>query len=90
MTPRKASVGELLNEYQRFPLKLPEFQRPYSWEKTQVAIFWSDLITFRERYEKNSVDAEYFLGPVVLMETKPQGRENIQHPRNFSRTAPGR
>ncbi|MGA2030477.1 MAG: DUF262 domain-containing protein, partial [Verrucomicrobiota bacterium] len=72
MTPRKASVGELLNEYQRFPLKLPEFQRPYSWEKTQVATFWGDLIAFRERYEKNSMDAEYFLGPVVLMESKTE------------------
>lgn len=72
MTPRKASVGELLNEYQRFPLKLPEFQRPYSWEKTQVATFWGDLIAFRERSEKHSVDAEYFLGPVVLMETKTE------------------
>lgn len=67
MTPRKASVGELLNEYQRLPLKLPEFQRPYSWEKTQVATFWGDIVTFRDRYIKNPVSAEYFLGPVVLM-----------------------
>ncbi len=72
MTPRKASVGELLNEYQRLPLKLPEFQRPYSWEKTQVATFWGDLKAFRDRYEKNAVNAKYFLGPVVLMESKTE------------------
>ncbi|MGV3753892.1 MAG: DUF262 domain-containing protein [Verrucomicrobiota bacterium] len=72
MTPRKASVGELLNEYQRLPLKLPEFQRPFSWEKAQVATFWGDLIAFRDRFEKHSLDAQYFLGPVVLMQTKTE------------------
>src|SRR5688572_2881941 len=72
MTPRKASVGVLLNEYQRIPLKLPEFQRPYSWEKTQVATFWGDLSSFRERFEKSPVPAEYFLGPVVFIESKTE------------------
>ena len=70
MTPRKVSIGEILGEYERRPIILPEFQRPYSWEKTQVATFWGDLNTFRSRYEKHPVDATYFLGPVVVMETK--------------------
>jgi hypothetical protein len=72
MTPRKVSIGELLGEYERRPIILPEFQRPYSWEKTQVATFWGDLKTFRDRYAKHPVDAAYFLGPVVVMETKKE------------------
>ncbi len=35
-----------------------------------MATFWGDLNTFRSRYEKHPVDATYFLGPVVVIETK--------------------
>jgi len=70
MTPRKTSVGGLLGEYERRPIKLPEFQRSYSWEKAQVAKFWEDLKAFRERYDKSPVDASYFLGPIVVIESK--------------------
>lgn len=69
MTPKKLSIGGLLGEYERRPIVLPEFQRPYSWEKTQVATFWGDLKTFRDRYAKHPIDATYFLGPVVTIET---------------------
>lgn len=69
MTPKKVSIGGLLGEYERRPIILPEFQRPYSWEKTQVATFWGDLKSFRDRYAKHPVEAAYFLGPVVVIET---------------------
>jgi uncharacterized protein with ParB-like and HNH nuclease domain len=72
MTPRKTSIGGLLGEYERRQIKLPEFQRPYSWEKTQVATFWGDLKTFRDRYDKSPVDASYFLGPIVVIESKTE------------------
>ena len=70
MIPRKASIGQILGEYERRPIILPEFQRPYSWENTQVATFWGDLKSFRDRYQKHPVDASYFLGPIVVMESK--------------------
>ena len=58
--------------YERRAIKLPEFQRPYSWEKTQLAAFWADLRAFQERYGKNPVSASYFLGPVVVIESKEE------------------
>src|SRR6478672_164028 len=70
MTPRKTSTGGLLGEYERRQIKLPEFQRSYSWEKAQVATFWRDLKAFRERFDKSPVDASYFLGPIVVIESK--------------------
>lgn len=72
MNPRKTSIGGLLGEYERRPICLPEFQRSYSWEKTQVATFWGDLKTFRDRYIKSPVDASYFLGPIVAIESKTE------------------
>ena len=72
MTPRKTSIGGLLGEYERRQIKLPEFQRSFSWKKTQVATFWRDLKSFRERFDKSPVDASYFLGPVVVIESKTE------------------
>ncbi|MDO9119814.1 MAG: DUF262 domain-containing protein [Nitrospira sp.] len=70
MIPRKSSIGQMLGEYERRHIILPEFQRPYSWEKAQVATFWGDLHSFSERYQKHPIDASYFLGPVVVIEDK--------------------
>jgi hypothetical protein len=70
MTPSKKSIGELLGVYERRPIVLPEFQRSYSWEKSQTSTFWGDLRAFKERFAASPVDATYFLGPVVTIETK--------------------
>jgi hypothetical protein len=70
MNPRKTSIGELLGEYERRNIHLPEFQRPYSWEKAQVATFWGDLKAFRQIYDSSPVDSSYFLGPIVVIESK--------------------
>ena len=73
MTPSKKSVGELLGAYERRPILLPEFQRSYSWEKSQVATFWGDLNAFKGRYSHSPVDSTYFLGPIVLIATTGSG-----------------
>jgi hypothetical protein len=72
MTPRKSSIGGLLGHYERRAIKLPEFQRPYSWEKTQLAAFWADLTAFHERFKISPVSASYFLGPVVVIESQEE------------------
>ena len=72
MTPRKSSIGSLLGHYERRAVKLPEFQRPYSWEKAQRVAFWADLIAFKERFDKSPVSASYFLGPVVVIESREE------------------
>jgi hypothetical protein len=61
-----------LGEYERRAIKLPEFQRPYSWEKTQIATFWDDLSSFSMRYEHRPVESAYFLGPIVVIESKTE------------------
>ena len=37
---------------------IPRFQRPYSWEKEQIAEFWNDTI--------NETEADYFIGSIVV------------------------
>lgn len=42
--------------------KIPRFQRPYSWGKTEVENFWDDII--------NDVTDSYFIGSMVVYQTK--------------------
>ena len=64
----KKSIGEILGSSERRPVVLPEFQRPFSWEKGQVATFWGDLMAFLVRLRKSPIDASYFLGPIVILD----------------------
>lgn len=42
--------------------KIPRFQRPYSWGKTEVDNFWNDII--------NDTTDSYFIGSMVVYQTK--------------------
>jgi len=69
---QNVSIGSLLGRYERRPVVLPEFQRSYSWEKSQVTTFWDDLMSFHHTYSASPVDASYFLGPIVILDDKQQ------------------
>jgi uncharacterized protein with ParB-like and HNH nuclease domain len=43
---------------------IPNFQRPYSWEKEQCEKLWDDIISFFENRTNDS--QEYFLGNIVI------------------------
>src|SRR3990172_3032256 len=64
---QKQSIGNLLGRYERRPVVLPQFQRSYSWDKSQVSAFWTDLNKFSLLYKVKPVTANYFLGPIVIM-----------------------
>ncbi len=48
---------------------IPNFQRPYSWDKEQCEKLWDDIINFFEENE-NSKEQQYFLGNVVVNPSK--------------------
>jgi uncharacterized protein with ParB-like and HNH nuclease domain len=66
----KKSIGELLGRYEVRPVVLPKFQRSFSWETSQISTFWNDLNYFRRSYLKDPVVASYFLGPIVILDSK--------------------
>lgn len=53
------NVGKLLNE--SF-YRIPRFQRPYSWDRTNIEDFWKDAIVENE--------GQYFIGNFVVYEDK--------------------
>lgn len=67
-TAQKQTVGEML-AFTSIPLKVPTWQRSYSWRTQEVGTFWNDLIKFSERYPGDNVNGkEYFLGLVVMVD----------------------
>lgn len=51
-------------EYATRCVKVPAFQRPFSWGKGHISTFWDDILTFRQ--DSNPGD-QYFLGPLVII-----------------------
>jgi hypothetical protein len=67
-SPKKNTLGEILSVSSP-SLRVPDWQRSYSWTTKEAKEFWDDLISFSEKYPAENVDdQEYFLGSVVLVE----------------------
>jgi uncharacterized protein with ParB-like and HNH nuclease domain len=62
------TIGNLLSMTNP-PIRVPDWQRNYSWTSSEVDVFWKDLVSFDRRYPDNNIDGqEYFLGSVVLVD----------------------
>lgn len=65
--PEKRSLGQILSSTSP-PIRVPDYQRDYSWETQQVSEFWEDLIAFGGNDPKAPIAGkEYFLGAAVLV-----------------------
>jgi uncharacterized protein with ParB-like and HNH nuclease domain len=67
--PDKRTIGELLSMTTP-AIVVPDWQRSYSWQMSQIETFWHDLMDFSERYpDKNINGKEYFFGSIVIVRT---------------------
>jgi hypothetical protein len=65
--PEKRTVGVLLSSTSP-PIRVPDYQRDYSWEHEQVSEFWEDLTAFAGAPSSFALTGkEYFLGAAVLV-----------------------
>jgi hypothetical protein len=64
--PDKRTLGLILSSTSP-PIRVPDYQRDYSWEKQQVEEFWTDLTEFGGNPPASLVGKEYFLGAAVLV-----------------------
>jgi hypothetical protein len=65
--PYKKTLGQLLSSTSP-PLRVPDYQRDYSWEKEHVSEFWEDLKAFAGKDSKLKPAGQYFLGATVLVD----------------------
>ncbi len=67
-SPERMTIGNLLSTTNP-PIRVPNWQRNYSWTTSEVEVFWKDLVSFDQRYPNSNIDGqEYFLGSVVLVD----------------------
>jgi hypothetical protein len=65
--PENMSIKEVFGNTDSF-YQMPEYQRPYSWDKERVEQLWFDIVEAYNNHEEDSEsDANYFLGSVVLV-----------------------
>jgi len=66
-TTEKRTLGVVLSNTTP-PLRVPEYQRDFSWEQRQVMEFWNDLEHFDQLYPGANINGkEYFLGAAVFV-----------------------
>lgn len=66
-TTEKRTLGVVLSNTTP-PLRVPDYQRDFSWEEPQIAEFWTDLRLFDTTYPgTNILGREYFLGAAVFV-----------------------
>lgn len=59
----KKSILSLLTEMQTKKFIIPDYQRPYKWDREKCDILWQDVTRFYE--ENQSRESEYYLGTIV-------------------------
>ena len=65
--PEKRTLGQILSSTSP-PIRVPDYQRDFSWEGEQIGEFWSDLISFGGMAPQSKLTGkEYFLGAAVLV-----------------------
>jgi len=64
--PHKRSLGQLLASTSP-PLRVPDYQRDFSWDKAQISEFWNDIFNFAQSDPQQTSYREYFLGAIVLV-----------------------
>lgn len=65
--PEKRTLGQILSSTSP-PIRVPDFQRDYSWAEQQISEFWDDLIAFSGGEPASKlVGREYFFGAAVLV-----------------------
>ncbi len=68
-TPTKQALGQVLGSTSP-PIRVPDYQRDYSWRTKHINDFWNDLVGFDEQFPGQAIQGkEYFLGSSVLVQT---------------------
>ena len=66
--PDRATIGSLLDP-DSTPIKVPDWQRNYSWTNQEFETFWADVLNFFDRFPGENIrEREYFLGTCVLVD----------------------
>ena len=60
----KKSIGSLFSDLKGKKFIIPDYQRPYKWDKEKCETLWNDIEDFSRSIEAQDEES-YFLGTVV-------------------------
>lgn len=67
--PTKQTLGQILGSTSP-PIRVPDYQRDFSWQSKHISDFWNDLVGFDQQFPGQELQGrEYFLGSSVLVQT---------------------
>lgn len=66
ISSRKTTLHTMLGRNASAQVRVPDYQRGYSWERKHFSTFFEDICGFSESQDRRPTDV-YFLGPLVVM-----------------------
>ena len=70
LNAEQKTINQILNDPNRTKFLIPDYQRPYSWEREQCETLWDDILSFAYPIDHsfNAGNDRYFLGTILTFQ----------------------
>lgn len=70
LNAEQKTIAQILNDPNRAKFLIPDYQRPYSWEREQCETLWDDILSFAYPIDHafNANNDRYFLGTILTFQ----------------------
>ena len=70
LSAEQKTIAQILNDPNRAKFLIPDYQRPYSWEREQCETLWEDILAFAYPIDHafNANNDRYFLGTILTFQ----------------------
>ena len=70
LNAEQKTIAQILNDPNRPKFLIPDYQRPYSWEREQCETLWDDILSFAYPIDHvfNAGNDRYFLGTILTFQ----------------------
>ena len=70
LNAEQKTISQILNDPNRAKFLIPDYQRPYSWEREQCETLWDDILSFAFPIDHafNASNDRYFLGTILTFQ----------------------
>lgn len=79
LNAEQKTINQILNDTNRPKFLIPDYQRPYSWEREQCETLWDDILSFAYPIDHafNAGNDRYFLGTILTYQNDCNEHEVI-------------
>ena len=70
LNAEQKTISQILNDPNKPKFLIPDYQRPYSWEREQCETLWDDILSFAFPLDHafNATNDRYFLGTILTFQ----------------------